>query len=100
MLQVLQEKAVDGDRMINNAIEYEITSGPGQMFGINKNTGTVYSKAIIDRESDFATYGTFILGRMQASLENQYSSTVLYYNVCLALLVSVIEIISFRALCN
>ena len=32
------------------------------MFGINKNTGTVYSKAIIDRESDFATYGTFILG--------------------------------------
>ena len=33
------------------------------MFGINKNTGTVYSKAIIDRESDFATYGTFILGK-------------------------------------
>ena len=34
------------------------------MFGINKNTGTVYSKAIIDRESDFATYGTFILGKI------------------------------------
>ena len=62
--QVLQVKAVDGDREINNDIEYEIVSGPGQMFGINKNTGTVYSKAIIDRESDFATYGTFILGNI------------------------------------
>ena len=56
---------MDGDREINNDIEYEIISGPGQMFGINKNTGTVYSKAIIDRESDFATYGTFILGTIK-----------------------------------
>mgnify|MGYP003330308429 FL=1 len=56
---------MDGDREINNDIEYEIVSGPGQMFGINKNTGTVYSKAIIDRESDFATYGTFILGTIK-----------------------------------
>ena len=56
---------MDGDREINNDIEYEIVSGPGQMFGINKNTGTVYSKAIIDRESDFATYGTFILGSIK-----------------------------------
>ena len=37
-------KAVDGDRSINNEIEYSITAGPDHIFGINKNTGTVYSK--------------------------------------------------------
>ena len=56
-------KAIDGDRNINNEIEYEITSGPEHVFGVNKNTGTIYSKAIIDRESSYATYGAFILGK-------------------------------------
>ena len=64
-VQVLQVKAIDGDRNINNEIEYEITSGPEHVFGVNKNTGTIYSKAIIDRESSYATYGTFILGKSQ-----------------------------------
>ena len=44
LLQVLQVRAVDGDRDVNHAIEYAIVSGPGQVFGINKDTGTVYSK--------------------------------------------------------
>ena len=43
-VQVLQVKAVDGDRSINNDIEYSITGGPDNIFGINKDTGTVYSK--------------------------------------------------------
>ena len=78
MSQVLQVKAVDGDRSINSDIEYAITGGPQHIFGINKSTGTVYSKvrgggsvwsglslstlqAIIDRESELAVYGTFIM---------------------------------------
>ena len=39
-------KAVDGDLKIKNEIIYAITSGPSHVFGINKNTGTVYSKVI------------------------------------------------------
>ena len=54
-------KAVDGDRNINSDIEYRITGGPQHIFGINKSTGTLYSKAIIDRESELAVYGTFIM---------------------------------------
>ena len=42
--QVLQVKAVDGDREINSDIEYSITGGPQHIFGINKSTGTLYSK--------------------------------------------------------
>ena len=37
-------KAVDGDRGINNDIKYEITGGPLHLFGINQDTGLVYSK--------------------------------------------------------
>ena len=43
-VQVLQVKAVDGDRNINSDIEYSITGGPQHIFGINKSTGTLYSK--------------------------------------------------------
>ena len=46
VLQVLKVKAVDGDLKIKNEIIYAITSGPSHVFGINKNTGTVYSKVI------------------------------------------------------
>ena len=42
--QVLQVKAVDGDRGINNAIKYSITGGPQHLFGINEDSGLVYSK--------------------------------------------------------
>ena len=42
--QVLQVKAVDGDRGINNAIKYSITGGPEHLFGINEDSGLVYSK--------------------------------------------------------
>ena len=41
---MLQVKAVDGDRGINNDIKYEITGGPLHLFGINQETGLVYSK--------------------------------------------------------
>jgi hypothetical protein len=42
----LQVKAVDGDRGIKNDIKYSITGGPEHLFGINADTGLVYSKVI------------------------------------------------------
>ena len=69
--------AVDGDRGIKNGIKYAITGGPHHLFGINEDTGVVYSKvglkifwngnkesckkALIDRESEDARNGAFIL---------------------------------------
>ena len=41
---MLQVKAFDGDRGINNDIKYEITGGPLHLFEINQDTGLVYSK--------------------------------------------------------
>ena len=43
-VQVLEVKAVDGDRGIANDIKYSITGGPEHLFGINGDTGLVYSK--------------------------------------------------------
>ena len=40
--QVLQVKAVDGDRGIRNPITYSITGGPDHLFAINKLNGLVY----------------------------------------------------------
>ena len=39
-------KAVDGDRGIKNDIKYSITEGPEHLFGINEDTGLVYSEVI------------------------------------------------------
>ena len=39
-------KAIDGDRGIKNDIKYSITGGPEHLFGINEDTGLVYSKVI------------------------------------------------------
>ena len=41
---MLQVTAVDGDRGIKNGIKYAITGGPHHLFGINEDTGVVYSK--------------------------------------------------------
>ena len=54
-------KAVDGDRGINNPIIYSITGGPGHLFGVNRDTGTVFAKSSIDREGEEARNGAFIL---------------------------------------
>ena len=40
--QVLQVKAVDGDRGIGNPITYSITGGPDHLFAVNKLNGLVY----------------------------------------------------------
>ena len=40
--QVLQVKAVDGDRGIGNPITYSITGGADHLFAVNKLNGHVY----------------------------------------------------------
>ncbi|BES92052.1 Cadherin domain [Nesidiocoris tenuis] len=48
---VLQVKAVDGDRGVNNPIKYSIVSGSDGVFDIEPNTGKVFTLKKIDREA-------------------------------------------------
>ena len=62
LFQVLKVKAVDGDRGIDNKIVYSITHGPTDLFGITPDSGIVYTKEILDRESDRSSNGAYIIG--------------------------------------
>ena len=62
LFQVLKVRAVDGDRGINNKISYSIIAGPNDIFAITPETGIVYTKTTIDRESDQSANGAFIIG--------------------------------------
>lgn len=46
--RVLQVRAIDGDRGINNPIEYEMD--PNELFDIERQTGVVYTTQQLDRE--------------------------------------------------
>ena len=59
---MLKVRAVDGDRGINNKISYSIIAGPNDIFAITPETGIVYTKTTIDRESDQSANGAFIIG--------------------------------------
>ena len=52
---------MDGDRGINNKISYEIIEGPTDLFAITPDTGIVYTKTTLDRESNQSANGAFIL---------------------------------------
>lgn len=43
-------KAVDGDRGVNNKIEYAITRGGNGLFAINPSNGIIYTTKPLDRE--------------------------------------------------
>ena len=100
IMQVLQVEAVDGDHGIRNPITYSITGGPKHLFAINKLNGLVYInvsflfgsfhhvntstnnrlkwkcfKAPIDRESEDARNGAFILevGRTNGAMLQWYN---------------------------
>jgi len=45
---VLTVRAMDGDRGIRNKIKYGILNGNSQLFGINPQTGLIYTKVIIN----------------------------------------------------
>lgn len=52
---------MDGDRGINNQIEYSIVQGPDDLFGITPESGIVYTQSKLDRESERSSNGAFIL---------------------------------------
>ncbi|CAG5108412.1 Similar to Cdh23: Cadherin-23 (Mus musculus) [Cotesia congregata] len=58
---VLQVRAIDGDKGINNRVSYSISEGPRNLFDIDANSGLVFTRAQLDRESEDNGDGTFIL---------------------------------------
>ncbi|XP_018375495.1 PREDICTED: cadherin-23 [Trachymyrmex cornetzi] len=58
---VLQVRAVDGDKGINNKVTYSITKGPRYLFDIDATSGLVFTRAQLDREAEENSDGTFIL---------------------------------------
>ncbi|XP_073991281.1 cadherin 88C isoform X3 [Rhodnius prolixus] len=68
---VLQVRAIDGDRGINNKITYSILSGAQGVFEVEPSTGKVYTLKTIDRESIINNNnGAFIL-EIQAREESR-----------------------------
>ncbi|XP_046405905.1 cadherin-23 [Ischnura elegans] len=70
---VLQVKAVDGDRGINNKIKYSITKGPQDLFGINVNSGIIYTLKTLDRESPYNSNGAYVLEIMAQEVSKRVS---------------------------
>ncbi|CAG9818294.1 unnamed protein product [Phaedon cochleariae] len=62
---LLQVVAVDGDRGINNPIEYSLTSNSisetSNIFSVERDTGVVFTTNVIDREALPSASGAFIL---------------------------------------
>ncbi|XP_011144581.1 cadherin-23 [Harpegnathos saltator] len=58
---VLQVRAVDGDKGINNKVTYSITEGPRYLFDIDATSGLVFTTAPLDREADENSDGAYIL---------------------------------------
>lgn len=48
--EIVNVKAVDGDREVNNPIRYSITKGNSDLFTINATTGTITVAGELDRE--------------------------------------------------
>lgn len=60
--KVLQVKAIDGDRGVNNLISYSIINGGNDLFAIDENTGSVYTTKELDREdTNNQANGAYIL---------------------------------------
>ncbi|XP_043267778.1 cadherin-23 [Venturia canescens] len=58
---VLQVRAIDGDKGINNRVTYSITEGPKYLFDIDATSGIVFTRGQLDREAEENSDGTFIL---------------------------------------
>ncbi|KAL2733633.1 cadherin-23 [Vespula maculifrons] len=58
---VLQVRAADGDKGINNKVTYSITQGPRYLFDIDATSGLVFTRAQLDREAEENIEGTFVL---------------------------------------
>ncbi|GBP37114.1 Cadherin-23 [Eumeta japonica] len=58
---VLQVRAIDGDRGINNRISYSIISGGEDHFDIDSSSGIIYTINPLDREDPQNSNGAYIL---------------------------------------
>ncbi|CAH2108500.1 unnamed protein product [Euphydryas editha] len=58
---VLQVRAIDGDRGINNRISYSIISGGEEHFDIDSSSGVIYTISPLDREDPSNSNGAYIL---------------------------------------
>ncbi|XP_050735758.1 cadherin-23-like isoform X6 [Eriocheir sinensis] len=58
---VLEVKAVDGDRGVNNRITYSILEGDKGLFHLDPNSGVLYVRKPLDRESPLSNNGAFII---------------------------------------
>lgn len=54
-------RAVDGDRGINNRITYSILDGDKGLFELDRDSGVLYVKRPLDRESPLSNNGAFII---------------------------------------
>ncbi|KAK4293966.1 hypothetical protein Pmani_033374 [Petrolisthes manimaculis] len=66
---VLEVKAVDGDRGVNNRITYSILEGDKGLFQLDPTSGVLYVKKPLDRESPLSNNGAFII-KIQAEEES------------------------------
>ncbi|XP_042243245.1 cadherin-related family member 1-like [Homarus americanus] len=66
---VLEVKAVDGDRGVNNPITYSILEGDKGLFQLDQKSGVLYVKKPLDRESPLSNNGAFII-KIQAQEES------------------------------
>ncbi|XP_046672662.1 cadherin-23 isoform X2 [Homalodisca vitripennis] len=58
---VLQVRAVDGDRGVNNRILYSVTKGGEGVFDIDAHSGFLYTTTKLDRESTTNSNGAYII---------------------------------------
>ncbi|XP_076057455.1 cadherin 88C isoform X2 [Oratosquilla oratoria] len=66
---VLEVKAIDGDRGVNNRIVYSMLEGDQSLFTLERDTGVLYVKRPLDRENLLATNGAIII-KIQAEEES------------------------------
>lgn len=85
--EILHVSAVDGDREINNPIEYELSKGPSNLFALNPTTGVLTLARPLEREELLAgsdhtnsntSLGTFTLEIIAVELSNK--STPSYFS--------------------
>lgn len=75
--EILHVRAVDGDREINNPIEYELSKGPSNLFALHPTTGVLSLTRRLVREdltrSDFAnvSLGDFTLEITAVEISNK-----------------------------
>lgn len=70
---VLEVKAVDGDRGVNNRITYSILEGDKGLFQLDPNSGVLYVRRPLDRESPLSNNGAFII-KIQAEEQSEVVS--------------------------